>query len=217
MIQIHNKSETQQDLFAFIVHEIAHPKTPGTWVDIGARNFGAGFGQNNTEFLYEQGWSGLSMDISDFGDSYKHLDTTRVAFEQIDCTNPELLLSAINKYSIPKRINYLSFDIDDATEQGLVALGKIIDEEGYTFDSITFENDSYRFNTRVRDIQRSFFIDRGYVLAAELDLYEDWWIHKTIYSERFQPLQEIKHKIKHNSGFNYEDLSYLHNVLVGLL
>lgn len=217
MKQIFNKSGTQQDLFAFVVNEVLHPHQTGTWVDIGARNFGDGFGQNNTEFLYEQGWGGLSMDIGDYGHTYETLDPNRVSFKQLDCTQPDLLLSTIQSHNIPKIVNYLSFDIDDATEPGLKALEVVIDQGGYLFECITFENDAYRFSTRVRDLQREFFTERNYVLAVELDLYEDWWIHSSVYDARFLPLKEIGSRIKHNDGFNESDLSYIHDALIGII
>lgn len=216
MRQIYNKSETQQDLFAFVVNEILHPGMPGVWVDIGARNFGAGFGQNNTEFLYECGWSGLSLDIGDYESTYNQLDSKRVKFKQLDCTNSELLVATLQENNIPKLINYLSFDIDDATEQGLIALEAVLDQ-GYLFECATIENDAYRFTTRVRDKQRKLFSERGYILAVELDLYEDWWIHKSVYSDRFKCLLEIKDRIKHNSGFSVEDLNYLHETLTRII
>ena len=200
-------SETCQDLFAHYAHNIIKPNTTGYWVDFGARNWGDGFGQNNTVLLYENGWSGLSMDIGDFGDTYSNLDKNRVHFEKIDCTLIDDVNTLFKKINVPKVVDYLNFDIDEATEHGLLTLEALI-KDGYQFNIITIEHDSYRFDTRVRNLQRDLLTEHGYILVAELDLYEDWWIHSSVCVDEFDKLKPIS-EIKHQGGFSQESLGKL--------
>ena len=206
MNTITNISETCQDLFAFNVNLIVNQDKLGYWVDFGARNWGQGFGQNNSVLLYNNGWSGLSMDIGNYGYTYNDLDKSRVHFEQIDCTDAFKVWVLFQDQKVPKRVEYLNFDIDEATEQGLSTLESLIERGDYVFNCITIEHDSYRFGTKVRDMQREMLTKHGYVLAAELDMYEDWWIHDSVYSNKFNVLKPIS-EIKHNGGFNKESLN----------
>jgi hypothetical protein len=217
---LQNKSDVHQDLFAYLVNNISYPQNSTNnkkfWIDIGARNFGSGFGQNNTVFLYENGWSGLSLDIGDYSNDYKSLDPHRVVFKNMDCTDSELLLTTLKENNVPQRINYLSFDIDESTIPGMDALKHAIDSEGYIFDSITIEHDSYRFGTSTRDKQREFFSNLDYIMVVEVDLYEDWWVHKSIYNSKYDILKEISN-IKHHGGFDEEDKAQIKNILLSLL
>lgn len=215
---INNKSDMHQDLFAYAINQTINPNSPGRWVDIGARNFGKGFGQNNTEFLYEKGWGGLSLDIEDFTESYSALDQQRVQFKPLDCTDPELLLSTFQEHNVPTVVDYLSFDIDESTEKGMVALKHVIDNGNYIFNCVTIEHDSYRFGTATRDSQRKFFTDLGYTLVAELDMYEDWWVHNSIYTPAFDILSRISQEVKHSGvGYSPESVSLVKDTLLELL
>jgi hypothetical protein len=104
----------------------------------------------------------------------------------------------------PKQVDYLNFDIDESTEMGLVTLENIL-KNNYIFNIITIEHDSYRFGTRVRDLQRTLLEEYDYIRVAELDLYEDWWIHKSVYNNKFDILKEFS-TIPHKGGFNQQDL-----------
>jgi hypothetical protein len=210
---IKEKTETCQDLFAYVVNQ--NQPTPKNWVDIGSRNFGSGFGMNNTVLLYENGWNGISMDIGDFKESYSSLDPNRVSFEQIDCTDKDVLLEMFKKHQVPTRVNYLSFDIDESTSEGLLALEYVMNAGDYIFNCITIEHDSYRFGTSVRDQQREFFKKYDYILVAELDLYEDWWIHSSIYNDTFDSLKQIS-QIKHDGGFSKDSLSKLSEIILSI-
>ena len=209
---IKEKTQTCQDLFAYIVNKNFDQTIIKHWVDIGARNFGDGFGMNNTVLLNENGWNGLSMDIGNYKESYSSLDPNRVSFEQIDCTDKDMLLEMFKKHQVPLNVNYLSFDIDESTSKGLLALEYVMNEGNYIFNCITIEHDSYRFGTDVRDQQREFFEKYGYILVAELDLYEDWWVHSSIYNNSFDLLKQIS-QIKHNGGFSEESLSKLSSII----
>lgn len=213
-----NRSDMHQDLFAYAINQNINPNSPGRWVDIGARNFGGGYGQNNTEFLYEKGWGGLSLDIEDFTESYSGLDPQRVQFKPLDCTDPELLLKVFQDHNVPTVVDYLSFDIDDSTEKGMVALKHVIDTGGYIFNCITIEHDSYRAGTSTRDFQREFFKELGYVLVAELDMYEDWWVHSSVNKPAFKLLECFSDQVKHDGvGYTQEAIALVKNTLLKLL
>lgn len=209
-----NKSETCQDLFALLAHQIIKPNSAGFWVDFGARNWGNGFGQNNTVLLYEKGWSGLSMDIGDFGKTYDDLDKSRVFFEKIDCTNVSEVKKLFTQHNVPKTIDYLNFDIDEATEGGLQTLASLI-EDGYIFNIITIEHDSYRVGTRVRNLQRDLLSKCLYVRVGELDKYEDWWIHSSVHTKDFEKLAELS-SIEHRGRFTADDLLKVKNLVMSL-
>lgn len=215
---MNNKSDMHQDLFAYAINQTINPNTPGRWVDIGARNFGGGYGQNNTEFLYEHGWGGLSLDIEDFTPSYAMVDPKRVQFKPLDCTDAELLLQAFQENNVPTVVEYLSFDIDDSTEKGMAALKYVIDAGGYIFNCITIEHDSYRAGTAIRDFQRSFFTELGYTMVAELHMYEDWWVHNSVYTPAFEILKRISDEVKHDGvGYTQEGILLVKNTLLELL
>lgn len=184
---MNNHSDYSQDLFAYLVNN----KQPGFWVDIGARNFyGGGFGFNNTQFLYENGWTGLSMDIGNFGDSYKGLNG--VIFKQVDVTQESLLRNAFIEANVPDVVDYLSHDIDEAGFSGLTT----IDFSKYTFKCITIEHDSYHRGNSIRDKQRNFLQGLGYEILVSLDKYEDWYIHpKYVDKNRFTHFKEIESMI----------------------
>lgn len=163
-----NYSDAHQDIFAYLIND----KKPGFWVDIGARNFsGGGFGFNNTQFLYENGWKGLSMDIGDYSSSYKGLKG--VTFANVDATNADALREAFTKNNVPSVVDYLSHDIDAAAWDGLITL----DWDNYKFKCITLEHDAYHRGISIRNKQREFLQDLGYEIIASLDMYEDWYIH----------------------------------------
>lgn len=211
-MKIQEKTQTCQDLFAYVINKNSTPTSNKFWVDIGSRNFGDGFGMNNTVLLYENGWNGISMDIEDFSNSYSDLNPDRVTFIPMDCTDSDLLLETFKKYNVPNNVNYLSFDIDESTLLGLTSLKHVIDNGNYIFNCITIEHDSYRFGTTVRDKQREFFKNYGYILVAELDLYEDWWVHSSIYDSKFEILKQIN-QIQHNGGFSDQSLLKLSNII----
>jgi len=215
MNKIENISEICQDLFAWNSHQIIKPHTSGYWVDFGARNWGTGFGQNNTVLLYNNGWKGLSMDIEDFSSTYSNLDSSRVHFEQIDCTNSSKIYDLFKNQNVPKQIDYLNFDIDESTEKGLITLEGLL-EKGYTFNIITIEHDSYRFGIKIRDKQRNLLEKYNYIRVAELDLYEDWWIYSDVYTNKFEILKPIS-SILHKGGFNQEDLNFFKETINKLI
>ena len=155
-----NYSDAHQDIFAYLIND----KKPGFWVDIGARNFsGGGFGFNNTQFLYENGWKGLSIDIGDYSLSYKGLKG--VTFENVDATNADALRKAFTKNNVPPVVDYLSHDIDAAAWDGLITL----DWTNYKFKCITLEHDAYHQDISIRNKQREFLQDLGYEIIASLE------------------------------------------------
>lgn len=96
----------------------------------------------------------------------------------------------VNYDSLPKHIDYLQIDIDDAPRQ-LQILKNLV--ENKTFSTITFEHEFYRGSQEAieqRENQRKILTDAGYILVVsdiahedknrsrqlhELHIYEDWW------------------------------------------
>lgn len=86
-----------------------------------------------------------------------------------------------SKKSLPKIIDYLSFDVDEATVGAL---------ENFPFDShkfkiITIEHDQYRFGTGVAEFIRAKLLQLKYVIVCKNvklngNAFEDWWVHSEL-------------------------------------
>lgn len=90
----------------------------------------------------------------------------------------------------PKRIDYLSVDIDENT---VAALNKLPLED-YRFSVITIEHDAYRFNDSLRLEERRILSSYGYTLLCSDVLvplgcgmgsnlpFEDWWVDNKVFN-----------------------------------
>jgi len=171
-----NNSKHFQDMF---VLSLLDGKRNGIYLEIGS---GHPIVHSNTYLLEKEfGWKGISIDINpalcyDFtlqrNNTCLRLDATAVEFETF-----------LNAYSLPNNLDYLQIDCDEASINVL----KQINFRTHSFNVITFEHDSYRLGTEIRDQARQHLLSNGYALCVPNVsfwgndyAYEDWYVHKSI-------------------------------------
>lgn len=138
---------------------------------------------NNTLLLEENGWGGISLDITDLTSEWKTRTSKFLTTNALTCNYQEIF----DEYSSPKIIDYLSLDIEGNGERFL-ALKKVF-ESDREFKIITIEHDSYRgYELTEAKPQREFLLERGYILlCSNVKLsgnpFEDWWINPNFFGE----------------------------------
>jgi hypothetical protein len=174
--KIHNNySKHFQDLFVLSVFK---GKKNGTYLEIGS---GDPFVHNNTALLEtEFDWKGISIDSSqalcyNFKENRHNTvicaDATEIGYEDL-----------FDKHCVGPVVDYLQIDCDEASIQIL----KKLPLKEHKFGVITFEHDSYRLGTEIRDEARAILKKHGYVLLVndvaftELCAYEDWYVHPDV-------------------------------------
>ena len=172
-------SQAGQDRFVLSLFDKKHK---GTFVDIGCHLPDE---INNTLRLEENGWTGVSLDIEDYGDLWKTRKSAFVCQDALTCNYSDLFFS----YKMPKVIDYLSLDIEG---DGLrfLALKRVM-ESGYSFKVITVEHDAYRGYYLTEAVpQRRLLSEMGYFLLCsdvshDYFPYEDWWVNPEHLNELF--------------------------------
>lgn len=170
-----NHSKHFQDLFVLALN---NGKRNGSYLEIGS---GDPFIHNNTALLEQKfNWKGISIDNSEalcynFKQNRNNTvicaDATEIGYEEL-----------FNLHCMDPVIDYLQIDCDEAS----IDILKNIPFDQYKFGTITFEHDSYRLGTGIRDQARSLLKKAGYVLLVN-DVafspqhpYEDWYIHPDV-------------------------------------
>jgi hypothetical protein len=170
-------AQVHQDIFAF--------KTAkhNTYIEIGA----AGpIKYNNTYYLENQGWKGISLEfnsnrVSQWADVPERKN-------KIYCADALTFdyLAALEENGLPTHIGYLSCDIEPP-ENTFSALRRVI-EQGVTFDCITFEHDKYQSDIDYDPIVTEYLKDKGYRVAVR-DVYR--WRKRPCYFETWYVNQSI--------------------------
>ena len=177
----------------------------GTYLDLGSHH---PFDGNNSASLEWLGWKGVSVDFQDRWVDLFNKSGRRNPCIKSDLTVQNFVLDLRKVFPI-KHFNYISLDVDNASIPCL----KILIENEYTFDFMTFEHDVYE-NLTETDYRKSESIkilkQAGYKMIFENVLtkgtekydeqgnsiwepWEDWWV-----SEKYF------HKIKkENKNVNY--------------
>ena len=156
-------SEAKQD--QFVLH-MMNGKI-GTYLEIGAWQ---PVDCNNTYLLEQNGWTGISLDIS------SHYQG---AWESIR-SNPLIIADALTyEYDEVDHIDYLQLDIEPP-EQTFAVLQKLMQLKT-TYSVITYETDRYSDPTYVQP-SRELLLSKGYILAIPDVLckggpFEDWYIN----------------------------------------
>jgi len=198
-------SQICQDNFVNIV---LRNKRGGFFLDIGAgtggiRNTYPGFYSNTYYFEQFNDWGGIAIDYDE--EYIKEASTYR----KCKLIHADLMQNNINELLIqhkaPSIIDYLSFDIDDATSKVLLD----IDLESYTYNVITFEHNYFHYEIKpewsneksqkeskyLRDLSRKIFLSHGYnLLCADVLLngnnsIEDWYVHSSIMDSRIDKIR----------------------------
>lgn len=170
-----NYSKHFQDMF---VLALFNGKRKGTYLEIGS---GDPFVHNNTALLEtEYNWKGISIDNSEAlcYNFRENRDNTVICTDatQLDFTN------LFNLHCVDPVIDYLQIDCDEASIQIL----ENIPFNTHKFGVITFEHDSYRLGTDIRDKARKMLKKAGYTLLVNdvafspQHSYEDWYVHPDV-------------------------------------
>jgi hypothetical protein len=182
MFNYKSVSQAWQDIF---VHSICGAN--GTYIEIGAYKPKKA---NNTYNLEKHfNWTGFSVEINNrYKNDWEKGRKNKIYWADALEFN---YLKAIEEQLLPKKINYLSCDIEPPNNT-LTALKRVINQD-VLFDCITFEHD--RANDRWKDdktdyekLATEFLKANGYKVAVT-DVYafndptyifETWYVHNSI-------------------------------------
>lgn len=168
-------SQIGQDIFVF---NLFQGKT-GYFLDVGCGNGFASPCGNNTLFLEQNGWDGLSLDCDQ--PAINHFCSNRKS--KALCKN--LMQGSLNDILVenncPQVIDYFSFDVDGATETVL----KNLKLDYFKFKFITFEHDLYHRPPTLKNLAKEKFKDEYEILIENVMLrghgaVEDWYVHKEL-------------------------------------
>jgi len=176
-------SQCGQDIFVLSLLN----KKNGTFLDLGCylpKNI------NNTYLLEQQGWSGISLDITDYK---KEWEIRKTPFIKTDCLLEDYE-KLLKKYYIENVIDYLSLDMEIVGDR--YKLLDIIMKTGYEFKVITIEHDSHlgsEYVNKEKIPQRNLLNRLGYFLLCSnvshkdypKDYYEDWWINPKFFDKKY--------------------------------
>ena len=166
-------SQAGQDRFPRYLVKKPSPDYVYNYLDIGSH---APTTFNNSYALEQEGWFGVSIDIEDFGRAFR--EHRKNPFLRGDATKMDWMAFFRQMYPGVTRLDYLSFDIDDATE----AAFERFPWTEMRFSTITLEHDQYRVGTRLRDKIRGVLGNLGYqlvcadVIVPGYGAFEDWFV-----------------------------------------
>lgn len=164
-------SQLGQDLFVYDLLK-DQKQNECTYLEFGGQNPRKG---NNTYNLELQGWKGLSFDIKkQLIPMWKKYRKNPLLIQDTTTTNWNKIFDNYSYLKSP--IDYLSFDVDDATKKTLLnfPFDKI------RFKIITFEHNLY-IEPKLKKLSVDFFKSLGYILVCEnISIrngpLEDWWV-----------------------------------------
>jgi len=144
---------------------------------------------NNTLKLENEGWDGLSLDITDLSKEWQKRKTKFVCNDALNIDYKKLF----DDNGFPAVIDYLTIDLEGDNTR--VRTLKNVFSSGREFKVLTIEHDSYRgYELSEKIPQREFLSSLGYVLVGDNvhlsgNPFEDWWINpKYISKERYEKL-----------------------------
>jgi hypothetical protein len=152
---------------------------------------------NNTFLLEQNGWNGISIDITDLSSEWKIRNTKFISSDALIIDYKKLF----DENNSPVIIDYMNIDIEG---DGLryKTLCKVF-ESDRVFKIITIEHDDYRgYSLSEKEPQRKFLLDKGYFLicgdvSINGNSFEDWWINPKFFNEN-----DYKHLILSNCNYN---------------
>jgi len=165
-------SQAKQDLHASIVCN----KRDGFFLDLGCND--PKFHNNSYALEIDLNWHGILIDIqSNMVNSCMNTRSTLNKYVVADLTTTNIA-DILVETKCPYKIDYISFDVDDATETVL----NNFPFDNYSFNFMTFEHDSYRLGPHLKELSTSILSSYDYVLYKEDvpadrgEIFEDWWI-----------------------------------------
>jgi SAM-dependent methyltransferase len=199
MQQSYSYSQISQDIFVLNFFE----KKAGYFLDLGCGN---GFNHpcgNNTLLLEQNGWDGISIDIDQV--AINHFNKNRKTKAICKDLTKENLADILRENNAPKVIDYMSFDVDQASEHVLASLP--LDE--YVFRFVTFEHNAYLPNEYYKNLKQNAlnkFFGMGYgllinnVILENHGAVEDWYVHS------FSTLNLSKKPLKSLDSINHKNI-----------
>lgn len=182
-MEFKSNGQAGQDRF---VWEVTGHKSDGFFLDIGANHPTS---INNTYALEQQGWRGIMVD----SERILSGDGRKSPYLKADATQVQWLFQ-LRRYGLPRTMDYLSLDVDDATLNALLA----IPLDQISFNVATIEHDFYRLGSKPRDQIRAIMNRAGYDMVCEdvmvhypegeTNAFEDWWVSPalSVAAERFR-------------------------------
>ena len=159
----------------YIASSLLKEKKNGTFVDLGC----AGpIWINNTYLLEKEfNWKGISIDINSGIPNLWNQERPNSTLIITDATLINFS-KMFEENNLPKRIDYLSLDLDppEATFESL----KKIPLDEYSFNVITFEHDAYRMGIDFRESTREYISSFGYQLVFNLYDQDDVYINQSM-------------------------------------
>jgi len=187
-------SQISQDVFVLNFFK----KSPGFFLDLGCGNGWNKPCGNNSLLLEKNGWDGLSVDFNP--DHIKEFQANRKTKAVCADLMKTDLKSLMVENGCPQVIDYLSFDIDDATE----FVFKNFPLNDFKFKFITFEHNLYMGGKRDVDLKAEAiekFSAHGYTLMVENvtledhGVVEDWFINSNLVRENKKIfLKDMNHR-----------------------
>lgn len=194
-------SQASQDQFVYQTLLRNNPEYKGFFLDVGCNH---PITINNTYNLEtKHGWSGLLLDYSP-ADAELTKTVRKNPFLQVDATSMDWK-TTIETYNIPSVVDYMSFDIDEASLRAL----QIFPFDSIKIKIITMEHDAYSRGDFVRSQMRSILTGHGYKIICK-DVkndnleYEDWWYHPD-----FVNYEDIKYLESDKENWQQIQLKYL--------
>ena len=170
-------SQARQDYFVFLLLKLANEYPSdhqGTFLDVGAHD---PVHISNTFALENLGWRGLLVEYEQkFAPMYREKRQSPFVIADAITLDWQKTLEA-NGFEKNRAIDYLSFDIDNASLPAL----RNFPLEDYRFKVMTVEHDAYHAGNAKRNERREILLWHGYQILMQ-DVkndnfeYEDWWV-----------------------------------------
>jgi hypothetical protein len=185
----HTITQAAQDIFAMVIAEKTGNKT---YLEIGAKQ---PYYISNTNFLEKSGWTGVSIEINEAHKpewQSSDRDESRVHWGDALTYNYSALT--------PKRMGFLSCDIDPPWHVNIEALRKVM-SSGLEFDCICYEHNKYltkgakkkkllvpdTIEERKAQMEAVLFplgykrvVTNATVYGIDKKPFEDWFVHKDV-------------------------------------
>ena len=172
-------SQSGQDQFAYNISG-----SNGTYLEIGAHD--PIINSNTYNLEVQCNWKGISVEYDkSFKESWDNCTLRKNNVVWDDAFNIDYY-SIKKQIGAPKRINYLSCDIEPPKNTFNI-LKKIINA-GLEFDFISFEHDKYNEGNKYDELSYDFLSTNNYKVAIrdvysrnkKNKVYETWYVHKEI-------------------------------------
>ena len=175
----------QQDIFAYMLLG-----KKATFLDVGCYH---PIQWNNTYALEQIGWNGILVDIEQkWVDMCKAHRRSQVLKADVSSKN---FVPALQSLWESKHFDYISMDADSGNVRGLEGLLK----NGFTFNVMTYEHDSYQYGDERKSSSVSLLQQHGYfclfedVMCTNQNLvWEDWWINPSFFGSNITDLSSKK-------------------------